>query len=640
MDTTATAFYEITKSEKQDDGTLLVRGVATDSTLDIDQQICDPEWLKDAMPQWFKWGNVRYMHQSEAVGTAEAYEEKDGAHHITARVVDPTAVKKVEHGVLKGFSIGIRRPHIVADKAAPGGVIRGGEIVEVSLVDRPANPSCTLTLAKSAAAAPDWTGSPEDLDRGLVRVEELTEKAAETEPLEGDPTGTAPDTDADGGEVGTGDTGGAGEGPDGDAGADPTPGDTDADADAGGAGEPDGVDPNPADTTTADGVDDAGDDTTADDDTAGDDTTTDDATGDDAGEAEPEKASAADVTALAAATGMPTDYLAGLTLPVFNLLKAAHALTAARPTTGDLTKRDYSDKERADMADSGQAMPHGGFPIKTVKDLKNAIQSIGRAKDPDAAKQHIKARAKALGKDNLIPDGWKAAGTDVMAHNPAQLTALRNGLLDLIIAEAQEAKLGESETYDIGMLLQALNLFLMWWDGEAWEGETTPSADNKAADPDTAKGCPGDCCDACGNKTAAKAAGPDDDDEPVAAAKAATPKTPAAEAGKTLDADSVKAAVAEAVKEVLGGVDTRLEDIAARLAQVEKRAAPGGPVRTRPLHAEKVSRARDSVAAEIRALQATAATIYDAGLRTTYAEAITAKQAELRRLDDAAGDAA
>lgn len=40
--------------------------------------------------------------------------------------------------------------------------------------------------------------------------------------------------------------------------------------------------------------------------------------------------------------------------------------------------------------------------------MKNAIQAIGRAKDPTKAKAWIKKRAKALGKEDLLPDTWKA----------------------------------------------------------------------------------------------------------------------------------------------------------------------------------------------------------------------------------------
>ena len=55
-----TSYAEIIKQEKQDDGTLLVYGKATDDSVDIDLQICDAAWLNKAMPEWFKTGgNIR-----------------------------------------------------------------------------------------------------------------------------------------------------------------------------------------------------------------------------------------------------------------------------------------------------------------------------------------------------------------------------------------------------------------------------------------------------------------------------------------------------------------------------------------------------------------------------------------------------
>jgi hypothetical protein len=142
-------FAPIINKERQSDGTLIVTGVATDDTLDIDQQICDPAWLERAMPEWFKYGNIREQHSNIAAGVATKLEQDGSQHIVTARVVDPNSVMKVESGVLRGFSIGIRDPRIAKDKAAPGGRIVDGEIVEVSLVDRPANPSCLIELAKS-----------------------------------------------------------------------------------------------------------------------------------------------------------------------------------------------------------------------------------------------------------------------------------------------------------------------------------------------------------------------------------------------------------------------------------------------------------------------------------------------------------
>lgn len=82
--------------------------------------------------------------------------------------------------------------------------------------------------------------------------------------------------------------------------------------------------------------------------------------------------------------------------------------------------REFSQEERERLAESGQAMPDGSFPIVTREDLENAIQAIGRAKDPEAAKRHIKKRASALGAEELIPEGWNKleAVVDVESIEP------------------------------------------------------------------------------------------------------------------------------------------------------------------------------------------------------------------------------
>jgi hypothetical protein len=176
MSTTSTFVPFIGKGERQEDGSVLVRGIATDSTLDIDQQVCDPDWLEKAMPDWFKWGNIREQHSSIAAGVATEYDNVEGKHVIAARIVDPNSAKKVESGVLKGFSIGIMNPRVVNDKAAPGGRIIDGQIVEVSIVDRPANPACRLALAKSVSLMEPGTDiAPADMEGDMVKMEVLTE---------------------------------------------------------------------------------------------------------------------------------------------------------------------------------------------------------------------------------------------------------------------------------------------------------------------------------------------------------------------------------------------------------------------------------------------------------------------------------
>lgn len=63
---------------------------------------------------------------------------------------------------------------------------------------------------------------------------------------------------------------------------------------------------------------------------------------------------------------------------------------------------------REKMAKKGTALPDGSYPIPDVEFLKKAIQSFGRAPEEKraAVKAHIKRRARALGREDLIPDSW------------------------------------------------------------------------------------------------------------------------------------------------------------------------------------------------------------------------------------------
>ncbi|MEU8968160.1 hypothetical protein AB0D11_02595 [Streptomyces monashensis] len=173
--TVAYAWAPITKSEKDDDGTLTVYGPAASSSLDRDEQRLDEGWLDQAMPRWLaEGGGVREQHDPKrAVGVGVGLSKgDDGAHYLTAKIVDPVAVKKIEHGVLRGFSVGIKNPKVAMGKAdAPKGLVVDGDVIEVSVVDRPANPGCMFALAKADAAG----------DLALVDDPEVVEKAEETE---------------------------------------------------------------------------------------------------------------------------------------------------------------------------------------------------------------------------------------------------------------------------------------------------------------------------------------------------------------------------------------------------------------------------------------------------------------------------
>lgn len=67
----------------------------------------------------------------------------------------------------------------------------------------------------------------------------------------------------------------------------------------------------------------------------------------------------------------------------------------------------FTTNKRKVLAQKGEAMSDGGFPIRNANDLKNAIQSFGRANNKPLVKKWIKKRAKDLNLENLLPDSWK-----------------------------------------------------------------------------------------------------------------------------------------------------------------------------------------------------------------------------------------
>lgn len=152
-------YAEITKTEAQDDGTIKVWGYASSASVDSDGETITADAMKAAIPDYMKFGAVREMHGKSAAGTAiEARVEDDGRTFFGAHVVDPIAVKKVQTGVYKGFSIGGR---VTARDDLNKSVIKGLNLVEISLVDRPANPDAVFTCYK-ADGVDEGEGKPDD----------------------------------------------------------------------------------------------------------------------------------------------------------------------------------------------------------------------------------------------------------------------------------------------------------------------------------------------------------------------------------------------------------------------------------------------------------------------------------------------
>ena len=163
------AYCPIVKMEKTTDG-LMVWGQAAGTGLDLDLQRFDKAYLKRAVPDWFKWANVREQHKNIAAGVGKELEvSADGeSYMLKALIIDPVTIKKVETGVLKGFSPGLKRGKVVKSAIAPNGLIVDGEMVEISLVDRPSDPVNKISICKAAGGG---TLAPVDSDGNELELE-------------------------------------------------------------------------------------------------------------------------------------------------------------------------------------------------------------------------------------------------------------------------------------------------------------------------------------------------------------------------------------------------------------------------------------------------------------------------------------
>jgi len=511
------AYFGNLTVKRGDDGYMRVKGLATDATLDLDEQICDPEWLKTAMPEWFKIGNIREMHQSKAIGKAMEMEQSGTGYIVEAKIVDSEAARLVEEGIYTGFSVGIKSARIEKSAEAPGGMIRSGKIVEVSLVDRPANPSCVIELAKSVKGELVKGSAMADIEKDAIDQEAIM-----AEP-EGAPTELYETIQACTSCAGTGKkTNTASE-----------EFDTPCEVCSGTGEQPEGlVDDQVQNSPTI-----------------------------------PQNMDNRDI-------------------------KAADA-DDTEVTEPEVEKKDYTQAERELAGDKGEALPDGSYPIKTVGDLKNAIQAFGRAKDPAKVKAHIKARAKALGREEMVPENWKGTDAELvkaddMIHDPAELEAVRAGMIALIKAELDEMLAGtESEVCDVQELLCSLSIFLDWWTGEASENETsapfTGWDDDKSGEDTMAYIGLGVSADLI------KSASADDATE---------------ETKDELRNEIVKALGLEETITTKAALDEAKEEISllkAALDEVREMAVPGGPAirATR----EQTSKSAQVIAAEVEAIR-------------------------------------
>ena len=141
-------YGSIEKVDEQEDGTLIVAGIASTEQVDSQGEIVTRAAMTNAIPDYMKFGAVREMHQPMAAGTAlKCSVDENGVTHLEAHIVDPVAVKKVLAQVYKGFSIGGK---VKSRDEVNKNTITGLRLTEISLVDVPANPGAVFSIAKLA----------------------------------------------------------------------------------------------------------------------------------------------------------------------------------------------------------------------------------------------------------------------------------------------------------------------------------------------------------------------------------------------------------------------------------------------------------------------------------------------------------
>jgi hypothetical protein len=172
-------FAPLRKVEDADDGSIMVTGIVSTETPDSTGETILASAIKKALPAYRKYPAIREMHGLVAAGRAvEIDVDDDGVTHLTAHIVDPSAVAKVKAKVYGGFSVGGK---IVKRDKKDSTVITEILLAEISLVDRPAHPEAAITMWKVDAGDGDdtlakVTGERDTLAKQLAGLAEHVER--------------------------------------------------------------------------------------------------------------------------------------------------------------------------------------------------------------------------------------------------------------------------------------------------------------------------------------------------------------------------------------------------------------------------------------------------------------------------------
>ena len=150
--------FPIMKSEKMEDGRLMIEGVATNEAIDHTNEIVDYESAKTAFADWK--GNIREQHDpKKAVGKAIEVIADDASKQIIVKAFISKGAQdtqaKILDGTLSDFSIGGRVEKRVKEKVQKGdGEVEVTRLImkrisETSVVDSGCNPETSFSIVKA-----------------------------------------------------------------------------------------------------------------------------------------------------------------------------------------------------------------------------------------------------------------------------------------------------------------------------------------------------------------------------------------------------------------------------------------------------------------------------------------------------------
>ena len=140
------------KSEAQEDGSVMVRGMASTNAFDrAGDSISADAWTKGGLGNFEKNPIILFNHDyNKPIGRAtKVTPTRDGLHMEAKISKHAECAELIKDGVLGAFSVGFKVKDADYMKETDGLMIKDAELFEVSVVSVPCNQAATFSLAKS-----------------------------------------------------------------------------------------------------------------------------------------------------------------------------------------------------------------------------------------------------------------------------------------------------------------------------------------------------------------------------------------------------------------------------------------------------------------------------------------------------------